>query len=89
MPKSDSVAEMFMSQGRGGSVEASAPVEPCCVTEMKTTLGFDPAGSSKNAVIPDGVCYSPYSENMRAPDWYKAPILAEAYDGDADDAKKS
>jgi len=89
MPDSASLAAQFMNEGRGGSESTSVSAEvPCPVVDMARPNGFDAAGSAKSGVIPDGVCYNPYSEDMRAPDWYKKQIMDNIKDGDADDAKK-
>jgi hypothetical protein len=59
MPRSEDVANMFMTGGRDGSMSESsaAPLEACQVVNTPSVLGFDLTGGHR--MEPAGVCYDP------------------------------
>lgn len=57
MPRSEDVANMFMSGGREGSTDSNmeSPVDVCQVRNLTSVLGFDTTGCS--SAEPAGVDY--------------------------------
>ena len=91
MPRSEDVANSFMSMGRGGSVDQSDnyPVQVSSPQEMGKVGSFDAAGSAKNTVIPDGVVYDTANEEyMRMFPHNRDYIMKHVNDSDEDDVKR-